>query len=69
MYTLIVQTEEECKPLTEIEKEEAAVLTISQKDSIQSVKGLETIQVCNKKRRRIQRCKRGSISRQRRNRE
>ena len=45
MYTLIEQTEEEYWQLTEIEKEEAVVLTISQKMIIQLIKGLAMLQV------------------------
>ena len=43
MYTLIVQTEEEYQQLTEIEKKEALVLTISQEQIKHLVKGLDRI--------------------------
>ena len=47
--TFDVQTEEEYWQLTDIEKEKAVVLTISQKKIRQLIKGLERIQQHNKK--------------------
>ena len=49
MYTLIVQSEEEYGQLTEIEKEQAVVLTALQKEIRQLVKRLDKIQLHNKK--------------------
>ena len=47
MPTLILQTEEEYWQSTEIEKEEAVVLTESQKKIRQLIEGLDRIQLCN----------------------
>ena len=53
--TLIVQSEEEYQQLTEVEKEDAVVLKISQKKRRQLIKGIDRTQLCNKKRRQIHR--------------
>ena len=46
---MIGQTEEEYPQLSEIEKEEAEVLTISQKETRQLIKGLDRIQLHHRK--------------------
>ena len=61
MYTLAVQTEEEYQQPTKIAKEEAVMLTLSQKNMRQLIKGLDRIQLYNKERRQIQRRKRGRL--------
>ena len=57
MCTLVVQTEEEFQQLTEIEKEEAVVLTMTQKEIKQLIEGLSRIWLHNKKERQIYRRK------------
>ena len=69
MYTFIVQTEDEYLHLIKIEKEETIVLNTSQKKIRELTKGLDRIQICNKKKKQIHRCKRGRISRQTRKRQ
>ena len=51
MHTLIVQTEEGTQQLSEIEKEEVVVFTVSQKVIRQLIEVLNRIQLHYKKRR------------------
>ena len=48
MYNLIVQTEEDFQQLTGIEKE-VAVIIVSHKETKQLIKGLNRIQIHNKR--------------------
>ena len=52
MCILVVQIEEEFQQLTEIETEEAVVLTVSQKQIKQFIEGLSRIEIHNRKRRK-----------------
>ena len=61
LYTLVLHTEEEFQQLTEIEKEEAVVLKVSQKHTQELIEGLRRIQLHNEGE-DIHRRKRGRIS-------
>ena len=58
MYTLEVWTEEKYQPLTEIEREEAVMLTVSQMQIKCLIEGLSCIHLHNKKGRQKSRRKR-----------